>query len=104
MKTATLLGRKLVASGLAAGLCFLSTATLLNANPTDPGVRSGPADAGNASPGLTTDQMNAFLIAQNVFEEVDSVSGTLTGEAGIGLGPSFNMNSCAACHAFPAIG
>ena len=39
-----------------------------------------------------------------VFEEIDSVSGTIPGEDGIGLGPRFNMNGCAGCHAFPATG
>ncbi|HTS37371.1 MAG TPA: di-heme oxidoredictase family protein [Candidatus Solibacter sp.] len=36
------------------------------------------------------------------FTEVDSVSGTI--EEGSGLGPTFNGNSCAQCHAQPAIG
>src|SRR5262249_2828574 len=36
--------------------------------------------------------------------EVDSVSGTLAGEGGKGLGPVFNGNSCAQCHAAPAMG
>jgi CxxC motif-containing protein (DUF1111 family) len=39
-----------------------------------------------------------------VFREVDSVSGTIAGEAGRGLGPTFNGNSCAQCHAQPATG
>lgn len=44
------------------------------------------------------------------FQEVDSVSGTqistATGalENGVGLGPTFNGNSCAMCHAEPAVG
>jgi CxxC motif-containing protein (DUF1111 family) len=36
--------------------------------------------------------------------EVDSVAGTMAGEGGVGLGPRFNMNSCAGCHAQPAVG
>ena len=36
--------------------------------------------------------------------EVDSVSGSIAGEAGVGLGPTFNGNSCAQCHAQPAPG
>jgi CxxC motif-containing protein (DUF1111 family) len=36
--------------------------------------------------------------------EVDSVSGTIPGETGSGLGPTFNGNSCAQCHAQPTIG
>jgi len=38
------------------------------------------------------------------FLEVDSVSGTIPGEDGGGLGPAFNGNSCKQCHAQPAIG
>ena len=38
------------------------------------------------------------------FMEVDSVSGTISGEDGAGLGPTFNGNSCAQCHAFPVVG
>ena len=36
--------------------------------------------------------------------EVDSVSGTISGEEGSGLGPTFNGNGCAQCHAYPAAG
>ena len=45
-----------------------------------------------------------FLHSQGDFAEVDSVSGTIPGEPGVGLGPSFNLNSCAGCHKFPAVG
>src|SRR5207244_478006 len=38
------------------------------------------------------------------FLEVDSVSGTIAGEDGKGLGPRYNSRSCAACHAQPATG
>jgi CxxC motif-containing protein (DUF1111 family) len=71
---------------------------------TDPGPRAGPAGAGGAAPGLSTDETNFFLAARARFQEVDSVSGKLLNEAGVGLGPSFNANSCAACHAQPAVG
>ncbi|HLK49030.1 MAG TPA: di-heme oxidoredictase family protein [Bryobacteraceae bacterium] len=70
----------------------------------DPGVRAGAPAAGTAISGLSPAQMSQFQAAQNTFAEVDSVSGTMPGEPGTGLGPSFNMNSCAGCHAFPAIG
>ena len=36
--------------------------------------------------------------------EVDSVSGSVFGEEGAGLGPTFNGNGCAQCHAHPAVG
>jgi len=70
----------------------------------DPGPRGGAPGAGGAITGLTTAQLAAFTAAQTTFQEVDSVSGTIAGETGVGLGPSFNMNSCSGCHAFPAVG
>ena len=36
--------------------------------------------------------------------ELDSVSGTISGEEGAGLGPTFNGTGCAQCHAQPAVG
>jgi CxxC motif-containing protein (DUF1111 family) len=76
---------------------------------TDPGPRHGPAGAGgtfavldNTNPTLNTDDLAFFQAALLRFQEVDSVSGTI--ESGVGLGPTFNGNSCAMCHAQPAIG
>src|SRR5215470_18236018 len=70
----------------------------------DPGVRGGRPGAGGPLRGLNTDETTAFTAARDVFAEVDSVSGTVAGEDGAGLGPRFNMNSCAGCHAQPDIG
>src|SRR4051812_26786265 len=104
MKTSMLL-KKLNAPGLTAGLGFLAIANLTYAvRATDPGVRGGSANAGAMLPGLTPDQSNAFVIAQDTFNEIDSVSGTAAGEPGKGLGPGFNSNSCVSCHAQPASG
>src|SRR5580704_12095733 len=75
----------------------------------DPGPRGGPAGAGGTFTVL--DNTNAaadqadhdfFMQAQLRFQEVDSVSGTI--DAGNGLGPNFNLNSCGGCHAQPAVG
>ena len=85
-------------------LLVASLACLAQAQPKDPGVRSGVPGAGGFIAGLTPQQIALFLDGQGAFEEVDSVSGTLPGEPGAGLGPSFNMNSCAGCHKFPAAG
>src|SRR5215469_640682 len=79
---------------------------------TDPGVRGGTAGAGGALAGLNTDELNFFSNARAIFQEVDSVNGTVadtdaglpTPQTGGGLGPSFNGNSCAQCHFFPAVG
>jgi CxxC motif-containing protein (DUF1111 family) len=70
----------------------------------DPGVRGGAAGAGGHLVGLTTLQQNFFTSAQDVFQEIDSVSGTVAGAPGRGLGPRFNADSCAACHSQPSVG
>src|SRR5271157_4992241 len=68
----------------------------------DPGPRPGPASAGAPYPTLNANEQNFFSQAFLRFQEVDSVSGTI--EKGVGLGPTFNGNSCAMCHAQPIIG
>lgn len=55
-------------------------------------------------PGLSPDLQSFFNDAMEDFMEVDSVSGTISGEEGAGLGPTFNGNGCAQCHAHPAVG
>src|SRR5262245_22959368 len=89
----------LLVSGSAAVLLWGQTIAPTNTQVKDPGVRSGAANAGAALPGLTADQMNHFTEGKGAFREVESVSGTLPGEGGSGLGPTFNLNSCAGCHA-----
>ena len=71
---------------------------------TDPGPRGGAAGAGSYYYSLNANEQNFFTQAQLRFQEVDSVSGTIPGETGSGLGPTFNGNSCAMCHAQPATG
>src|SRR4051812_3801400 len=70
----------------------------------DPGPRGGSPGAGGALSGLSTDEAAQFHEAREVFSEVDSVSGSVSGEEGSGLGPSFNSNSCVSCHSEPAVG
>ena len=94
------------ASLLAVALCFAVCCTCpatLQAQ-QDPGPRSGPAGAGNYFPTLNSVEQNFFTEAAQRFLEVDSVTGSVAGEAGSGLGPTFNGNSCAQCHAQPAAG
>jgi CxxC motif-containing protein (DUF1111 family) len=69
---------------------------------TDPGPRSGAVGAGGPITTLGAQEYSVFTAAQGVFKEIDSVSGTI--EPGKGLGPTFNGNSCAQCHAQPAAG
>jgi len=70
----------------------------------DPGPRLGAPGAGNYYPTLNAAEQALFANSLQTFMEVDSVSGAITNEAGRGLGPTFNGNSCAQCHAQPAIG
>jgi len=96
-----------IGSRLFAIFAFLAVAALAGSAPAqvfqarDPGPRPGPAGAGGPLPGLTSDEIDFFFEAKDVFEEVDSVSGAVAGEEGSGLGPTFNANSCASCHAQP---
>ena len=70
----------------------------------DPGVRGGMPGAGGPLAGLSASEQQFFAAAKNRFQEIGSVSGTISGENGTGLGPRFNLNSCAGCHAFPTVG
>jgi CxxC motif-containing protein (DUF1111 family) len=82
--------------------CFVLGAGTTALAQTDPGPRPAPAGAGGPFPRLNTNEQNFFNAARVRFQEVDSVSGGI--EPGNGLGPTFNTNSCAACHAQPAVG
>jgi len=85
-------------------LVVVSIATTRLQSQNDPGPRPGPAAAGSFFPTLNANEQNFFNQAQLRFQEIDSVSGNITGESGVGLGPTFNGNSCAQCHAQPTIG
>ena len=82
----------------------LATVTVTPTTVVDPGPRGGQPGAGGPLAGLNADEQGVFLDAKDIFAEVDSVSGGVSGEPGKGLGPAFNGNSCAACHAQPAVG
>ncbi|HEY2830760.1 MAG TPA: di-heme oxidoredictase family protein [Thermoanaerobaculia bacterium] len=75
---------------------------------SDPGVRtSGPipgATFGSVTANNPSGILSFFTDAQTRFATIDSVSGTITGEPGSGLGPRYNSRSCARCHAQPNAG
>ena len=73
-----------------------------NGNAADPGPRAGPSGAGGPVPGLVGNEANTFQSGLQAFKNVNSVTGSLTGEGG--LGPRFNLDSCAGCHSEPEIG
>jgi len=62
----------------------------------DPGVRGGAPGAGDPLAGLTPAQQAVFDAGRDDFAEQDTL--------GSGLGPRFNLDSCAGCHAQPATG
>jgi CxxC motif-containing protein (DUF1111 family) len=62
----------------------------------DPGVRAGGVDSGAALSTLTAAQLQFFQDGQTRFQQIDQVAS--------GLGPTFNSNSCASCHAQPSVG
>ena len=62
----------------------------------DPGVRGGPAGAGQPLPNLTANERVFFDAGLEDFEEAEGV--------GDGLGPRFNLDGCGGCHLQPDIG
>ena len=70
----------------------------------DLGARAGGVGAGQPLPTLSADELHFFQDGLARFNNIDSVRGDIAGEPGIGLGPTFNSNSCRSCHAQPAPG
>ncbi len=63
---------------------------------TDPGPRKGPAPPVRPIQGLSSSELALFQKGLATFNEVDGVAQ--------GLGPRFNADSCASCHAHPVTG
>src|SRR5712692_8676350 len=80
-----------------------ATAMLHAASPArDPGVRGGSPGAGGPIE-LSASEQAFFEAGQDEFLEVQSVRGTIE-DTEPGLGPRFNLDSCAGCHAQPDVG
>jgi CxxC motif-containing protein (DUF1111 family) len=69
----------------------------------DPGVRTGSNGTGGILPGLSPLDQRVFAVGKEAFQEVASVQGTFP-DTEAGLGPRFNLDSCAGCHTHPDIG
>jgi CxxC motif-containing protein (DUF1111 family) len=67
-----------------------------SASPKDPGVRTGSVSAGQPLSTLSASQLEYFNDGLARFNQVDQVA--------TGLGPAYNSNSCASCHAQPSVG
>jgi CxxC motif-containing protein (DUF1111 family) len=71
----------------------------------DPGVRGGSPGAGGPIDGLNESERAFFGAGQAEFGGVQSVQGgAIIPGTNPGLGPRFNLDSCAGCHAQPASG
>jgi CxxC motif-containing protein (DUF1111 family) len=81
-------------TALALALSFVSAATLFSQ--TDPGPRNGPPRSGQPLRNLSPNELQAFTRGRDTFTEIDDVAD--------GLGPRFNLDSCAGCHVHPAPG
>ncbi len=79
-----------------------ATVTLGQFTPRDPGVRGGTVDAGQplASVALSPGATDFFNNGLGRFLDVEVVQGGTNN----GLGPRFNSNQCASCHAQPTTG
>jgi hypothetical protein len=98
VKTTKLAAPLALASAVAAVFLFQSEtfSQFSSFNARDPGVRFGPADAGDPIAGLTANELLFFESGKADFAEVE--------EADEGLGPRMNLDSCGGCHSQPATG
>ncbi|HLH43252.1 MAG TPA: di-heme oxidoredictase family protein [Bryobacteraceae bacterium] len=97
--------RALPLLSMAAGVLAFTGITLdAQSVAVDPGVRGGSPGAGGPLRGFTSAQSALFAFVAARFSRIHSVSGQIEGEEAAGLGPGYNGNGCAACHAFPAPG
>ncbi len=83
-------------------LLLVFASTMAYAQPWDPGPRAGVSGAGGQIAGLGVKEKKFFDAGFAAFTEVNDVVGTIGGDPG--LGPTFNLDSCAGCHAQPAVG
>jgi len=88
-----------LASAVAAAFLFqseTSSQSFSSFNARDPGVRFGPAGAGDPIAGLSANELAFFQQGKTDFNEAE--------EADEGLGPTMNLDGCGGCHAQPATG
>src|SRR5262245_27444218 len=91
-------GSKQSALVVAAAVMLLGAAEIVPSTfrASDPGVRGGPAGAGQAIGGLNGNETSFFVAGRDDFGEAEGI--------GEGLGPRFNLDSCGGCHSQPDIG
>lgn len=96
-KSAGVARRSNVASNLRQNIVVPPTVTA-----TDPGPRPLPANAGGFLASLSANEQQIEPSITTEFDRVHDV--VVTSPTDGGLGPRFNSNSCASCHAYPANG
>jgi len=82
----------------------LSTSASAQFRADDPGVRGGPAGAGDHLPGLTTTNPGGSAGGEVAFFELGKEDFASAEDVADGVGPRFNLDSCGGCHAQPATG
>ncbi|HEY7377575.1 MAG TPA: di-heme oxidoredictase family protein [Steroidobacteraceae bacterium] len=81
---------------VAASALVLAAGALADNTVRDPGVRGDSPGAGQAIPGLRGYETEYFNAGLEDFNEAETLEE--------GLGPRFNLDGCAGCHAAPAVG
>src|SRR2546428_8194618 len=87
---------KVVGAILVVALFGASQAIQAQHRAQDPGVRGGPAGAGEPIVGLSADELDMFKAGLTEFSEEDGITE--------GVGPRFNFVSCAGCRSQAATG
>src|ERR1700743_3558451 len=104
VRTCQDISRLVLSGAVALGVAMSIANKAQAASVSDPGPRTGAAAAGGPLPGLGADEIKFFKAAKAQFILIDSITGSIKGEGGSGLGPRFNGNVCSACHIHPAVG
>src|SRR5215469_14638615 len=90
---------------VAAAICGMLVLTGMAITQSDPGVQTATRGTGATiiNPANDPSGFTAFFNdGLKRFQDVESVSGSPSGNNG--LGPRFNSTSCSSCHAQPAVG
>src|SRR5260370_10815599 len=87
---------KLVVAGVLLVVAAAGAAAAQQFVARDPGGRAGAACAGAPVEGLSASEQAFFAVGATEFQDPDGLAE--------GLGPRFNLDSCAGCHIQPAMG
>jgi CxxC motif-containing protein (DUF1111 family) len=96
-------------TSMTVSLALFTLATAADRNPStevrDPGIRPEHTDAGSMLRNLSGPERQLFAAGREIFERINSVKGNaVVADTEAGLGPVFNLDRCAGCHAYPTTG